>query len=189
MNTWQSFSLGSITTILLLGIIILIATPLRGEPIELSPSGTPVPIMVYVSGSVESPGVYTLPYGSRTVDAVLAAAGLSTDADTNALNMAKILQDGDRIHVPDILMDNINSDHGNVPDEPELSDTGGPPLNLNNASVDDLVQLPGIGDIKAQSIVKYREENGRFQTIEEIMEVDGIGQTIFDRINKLIKVD
>ena len=56
-------------------------------------------------------------------------------------------------------------------------------MNLNNASVDDLVQLPGIGDIKAQSIVKYREENGRFQTIEEIMEVDIWAR---DRVLKII---
>lgn len=161
------------------GVIFLVTRPPRGEPIILLPAPTPGPITVYVSGSVMQAGLYALPLGSRVNDAIQAAGGFSPEANTEGINLAEILEDGDQVSVPASIpnQDGI----GIIPSSPTLVD-------INAATLDQLDSLPGIGPVTAQSIIDYRITNGRFKHVEDLLEVDGIGQATFDKIKDLITV-
>ncbi|MEZ4645603.1 MAG: helix-hairpin-helix domain-containing protein [Chloroflexota bacterium] len=173
----------------------------RPVPIEIIsplPTWTPVPtatsgpIRVFVNGEVVSPAVYTLPPGSIAGDVVEAAGGFTAQADTAVINLAFPLQDGIQIYVP--AMGEAAAAATDVMTLPEtrntdipLADTGAL-VNINTASLEELDALPGIGPSTAQKIIDYREENGRFATIEDIMNVSGIGTSKFEQIQLLITV-
>ncbi len=157
------------------GLILMLANPRRGEAIELSAVPSPAPLLVHVSGAVQNAGLYELPLGSRAQNAVDAAGGLLDDADTDRINLARVLVDGQQVHVP-----MQGEDIGEV-----LSF----PLNINLASVEQLSQLPGIGPITAQAIVNYRDSNGPFRRSEDIQNVSGIGPNTFQSIEELISTD
>jgi len=164
------------------GVLLLVTSPPRGEPIVLLPAPTPAPITVYVSGSVNQAGLYALPFGSRVNDAIQAAGGFNVQADIGAINLAEILQDGEQINVPEIIP--IQAGNGvfrSLPGTNLLVD-------INTATLEELDTLPQIGPITAQSIIDYRVTNGPFATIEDLLEVDGIGQVTFDKIKDLIRV-
>ncbi len=195
MKTWQSILLGIVSGLLISGAIILIIAPPRGKPIELSPLPTPAPLVVYITGSVTHPGVYSLPRLSRVSNAIEAAGGLLPDADQTAINLAAKLSDGQKIVVPKINAPVIGL-AGSTPDaQPASSQPGAStpssdnPLDLNAATLEQLDLLPGIGPTRAADILAYRNQHGSFKTIDEIMEVSGIGQTTFDRIKAMIYVD
>lgn len=133
-------------------------------------------IFVYVCGAVNCEGVYELPSGSRIYQAIEAAGGFCADADTKVINQAEILEDEERIYVPVI---------GEVV-ETESNDTG--KININKASKDELMTLPGVGESRAESIIKFREKQGAFGSIEDIMQVSGIKEGLFEKIKDLITV-
>lgn len=177
-------------------IILLVSAPPRGQPIVLktqntlylagTPSLTPTmeSIIVHVMGEVKSPGLLTIPEDSRVNDAILSAGGLTELADVDRLNLAAILKDGTRIYVPavgEILPEDITNDL--------LSETDPDLVNINLADRDELADLPGIGLVKADAIIAYRTSQGDFLNIEEILNVPGIGESIFDQIKDLIKVE
>jgi competence protein ComEA len=175
-QSWQKSLLNILFGLLIGGLVLLIASQPRGAPIELDPIPTVAPITVHVAGSVQTPGVYELPQGSRVKDAVQAAGGLSTEANPTSINLAGLLRDGQQVFVDQ---------------KPAVSPTLNPSerqglVNINTASSIELMTLPGIGETRAQDIIKYRQENNGFQNIEELLNVKGIGQTTFNNLKSLV---
>jgi len=152
------------------------------EIIEPSPTSLPTPVQlaVYVTGAVVDPGVYRLLEGSRVEEALEAAGGPTAEADLNRVNLARMVHDEDQIYVPAIGEEN--------PPLPSGSSSEGDLVNIDTASAAELETLPGIGPILAQGIIDHREAHGRFDAIEEIMEVRGIGEGVFEEIRELITV-
>lgn len=145
---------------------------LRGRVFsDKSPLVSETVLIVHVAGAVKKPGVYTLPAGSRIQDAINAAGGPLAEADIHRLNLADILIDGRKVHVP--IMNN------NQPEEDGL-------VNINTADAKELETLPNIGPARAQKIIEYRESHGPFTSIEEITKVSTIGPKIFESIKDLI---
>lgn len=151
-------------------------------------------IYVHVTGEVHLPGLYKLPNGSRVADAINLAGGATSNADIDSLNLASRLKDGDKIVVPKKSEEGAASQSGasnlnNQNQAINFSSSGNSPkININTASAKELESLPGIGPVLAQRIVDYRTQKGGFQTIEEIMEVSGIGEKKFQAIKDLITV-
>jgi competence protein ComEA len=169
------------------GLLSLAFGPPRGAAVQLLPPPSPQPLSVHVSGAVSSPGVYSLPAGSRVQDAIQAADGLLPDANPNSLNLAAFLEDGVKLIVPFVVPTSAGITQGEA--SPALAPTPGFPININSASLEDLDRLPGIGPVKAQSILTYREANGPFSKIEDIIDVSGIGTATFENIKDLIIVE
>ncbi len=189
MNTWKSLALGIVIGLLISGAILLIVLPPRGQPLTLSNPPTPPAITVYVTGAVIHPGVYNLPRLSRVNDAVKSAGGFSPTADQTAVNLAAVLEDGSEILVPTIAESlAATGTAANSKKIPQSSPVVNFPININTASVSSLQDLPGIGATKAQAIVTYRQENGPFTKIEDIMDVPGIGSGLFAQLKNLITV-
>lgn len=169
--------------LLMAGVVIYVRrpTPQLIEIIEPSPTSVPTPVQlaVYVTGAVVSPGVYYLPEGSRMEQALQAAGGAAADADLNRVNLAQKLRDEQQVYVPKMGEEN--------PPVPSSS-AGGGLININSASAAELETLPGIGPTLAQCIVDHREANGPFAAIEDIMDVRGIGEGVFEGIRDLVTV-
>jgi competence protein ComEA len=166
------------------GAVIYVRRPAT-QPIEIvEPSLTPVPssiaLAVYVTGAVLNPGVYYLPEESRVQDALEAAGGPTVNADLDRVNLAQRVHDEDQIYFPEVGEENVPS--------ASRGGSGEGLININTASAAELERLPGIGPVLAQSIVDYRQAHGPFGTVEEIMEVQGIGQGVFEDIRELITV-
>ena len=166
--------------------VLLVATRRpSGQPAQLLPAPTAVALRVHVSGAVANPGVYSLPARSIVQDALTAAGGALPVADTSRLNLARLLEDGDQVLVPETLSsDALQSGMGPAP--AAITAGQGGIININTASAQELETLPRIGPALAQRIVDYRLTNGPFGAVEEIMDVTGIGQATFDQIKDLI---
>ena len=173
-----TISIGVMIGLLLSAVILIVSGRPRGTAVVLLPSATPGNILVDVSGAVNAPGLYEVSPGSRVADAVKAAGGLSSDAQMTNLNLASPLQDGQKVYVPS-TSDPITFDP--LDNENQI-------ININAASLAELATLPGIGEGRAADIITYRQNNGAFDTIDEIMNVPGIGQGIFDQIKDRITV-
>lgn len=146
-----------------------------------APSATPAPILVYVTGAVNSPqNTYTLPYGSRVQDAIDAAGGLTDDADLERVNLAGIVRDGDQVHVPILGEDTAEI----LPTE-----SGGGIVFINSASLEELMTLPNIGAATAQAILDYRDANGRFESLEDLDNVSGIGAGTLEELAPLVSFE
>ena len=174
-------------------------------------------IYVDVKGAVKKPGVYKLEAGSRVIDVINKSGGLSKDANTSVLNLSKKLEDGNVIVVytndyieerkkqevvieyieKDCVCPETNNDACikeediiiNNPENEENDDTSNDKkISLNTATVEELMTLPGIGESKAVDIINYVQQNGRFETIEEIKEVKGIGNALFEKIKDYITI-
>ena len=145
---------------------------------------TPTTILVYVSGAVKTPDVYSLPAGGIVKDALLAAGGAADDADLDRINLAAPLSDRMQVHVPR---------KGEPAPSPGASFSGGAPpttpIDINTAALEQLDTLPGIGPAIAQRIIDYLAANGPFKSIEQIKEVNGIGDALFEKIKNLITVE
>lgn len=159
-------------------------------------------ICVYVCGQVRMPGVYRLTGAPRVCDAVEAAGGFSADAGQEYWNLAAIVEDGAMIYIPtkdeaamyqEAGFENFGGQQasqgftGLAGSEQKTEDADGK-VNLNSADLVMLMTLPGIGESKAQSIIDYREQNGRFSSIEDVMNVDGIKNGLFQKIKEKITV-
>ena len=161
------------------------------EPrIETEPS-----IAVYVCGAVNCPGVYELSASARVYQAVEAAGGFRDDADQEWVNQAQFLQDGGKIRIYTRLetdqMRQEGLEEGSVLPEGQDAQTeqaGESSVNLNTATREELMTLPGIGEAKADAVIAYREENGGFSSPEEIMNISGIKEAVFSQIKDRITV-
>ncbi len=144
-------------------------------------------ISVYVCGAVQKEGVYELPDGSRVIDAIEASGGMTEVAHTSHLNQAEKVVDGQKIcvyTVEEVEQGNAVAKDSLV-DEKESSGK----VNINTASKEELMKLSGIGEAKADSIISYREEEGEFESIESIMEIEGIKEGVFNKIKEEISVN
>ncbi|MCR5357679.1 MAG: helix-hairpin-helix domain-containing protein [Lachnospiraceae bacterium] len=145
-------------------------------------------VTVYVCGAVTHPGVYELEDGSRVVDAIYASGGMSTEADRDYINQAMLLKDGDKVYIPTCEETAQAGDSGinsgnlsGMQDEPDK-------VNINTADAKELMTLPGIGEAKAALIIEYRENNGGFDSIEDIMKISGIKEGMFNKIKDRIRI-
>lgn len=140
-------------------------------------------VTVHVAGDVKKPGVITLAAGSRVTDAIEAAGGFGADADTSAINLARILNDGEQILVP-VKGEAPPAAHGSGP----AGEAGGPgtKIPLNTADVTALETLPGVGPATSAAIIKYRDENGPFSSIDQLDDVPGIGPATLERLRPLV---
>lgn len=161
-------------------------------------------IIVDVKGAVKNPGVYELTNGSRVHDAIKMSGGLTNKGDTSVINLSKKLEDEMVIIVytkDEVKALNKNNEIIKYVDKecvcPKI--TNGACINdnnsnetkkisLNNATLEELQTLPGIGESKALEIINYRKENGGFKTIEELMNISGIGQSTFEKIKDLVTI-
>lgn len=136
-------------------------------------------ILVYVCGAVQEPGVVTLEADSRVVDAIALAGGMSAQADEDYVNLAARLTDGEKIYIP-------TKEETAQWESAEACDTK---VNINTADKEALCTLPGIGESKAEDIINYRQENGSFRQLEELMNVPGIKENLFEKIADKIKLE
>ena len=146
-------------------------------------------IMVHISGQVHNPGLLELTSGDRINDAVELSGGLKNEADTDRINLSKKVQDEEKIYIPKIgeEVEPIQISQALGTSESSASNGSDDMVDINNCTKELLVTLPGIGDITAEKIIKYREEF-KFQKIEDIMEVSGIGDKKFEAMKDLIVV-
>ena len=139
-------------------------------------------ICVYVCGQVQAPGVYYLDAGSRICDAVSAAGGCLDTADTCAVNQAERLVDGSRIYIPQEGETAVSISMGDMEQADGL-------VHLNRADKETLMTLPGIGETKADAILEYRDSHGGFTKKEELMDIPGIKDGVFRKIEDYITVE
>ena len=167
-------------------------------------------IKVDIKGSVQSPGVYELDEDSRVIDLINMAGGLLKDSNTELINLSMKLKDEMTIIIysnkeidnykknnnkKEIVYievekcpDKINDACINKTTESKNSDKLDNKISINNASIQELVKIPGVGEAKAKDIVSYREKNGLFKAIEDIKQVSGIGDSLFEKINDNITI-
>jgi competence protein ComEA len=190
MKTILYIVIGVLLGLLLAGGVWLAARAPQGEGVELRPAPTPEPIQVHVAGAVVRPGLYDLPEGSRVMDAIEAAGGLVAEADKNGLNLAAHVEDAQKLEVPFVsgYIPEANQGFAVISDGTSSPLAGERLININAASLQELDQLPGIGPTTAQKIIAYREENGPFARIEDIVNVSGIGSATYEDIKDLITV-
>ncbi len=143
-------------------------------------------VCVYVCGSVNQPGVYRLDENARLYEAIEAAGGMQEDAAQETINQAREVVDGERIYVPS----KEELENGTVALEPGMQKEGNTDgkIDINTAGKEELMTLPGIGQSKAELILSYRESKGRFGKIEELMEIEGIKEGVFNKIKDKIIV-
>lgn len=149
-------------------------------------------IVVHITGEVKKEGVVYLEEGSRVVDAIKKAGGETKEADLSQVNLAYVLQDGQKIYIPNKNEKISAYTSENMGDNIEQNNTTtkkeGAKVNINTAGVEELDQLPGIGPAIAQRIIDYRNEHGEFKKVEDIQEVKGIGDAKFSEIKDSITV-
>jgi len=173
----------------------IIISPPKPTPTAV-PTETPGPMQVFVNGAVVQEAVYTLPAGSLAQDAIEAAGGFADDANVTVVNLAQPMFNGAQVYVPFNVENNATptavilteSDTNSGLSKQASPSTEGV-VNINNADATQLETLPGIGASTAEKIIPFRDENGRFVTIEEIMNVPGIGEGKFDQLRDLITVE
>lgn len=148
--------------------------------LEAPTPAAPSELIVYITGAVARPDVYRLPIGARVKDAVIAAGGLRPEAAADQVNLAAPLSDAGHVHIPALS------------EAPALSDAlaaAGPALlDLNQASVVALQDLPGIGQVLAERIIARRDEQGPFKQVEDLRTVSGIGDKLYAQIAPLVTV-
>ena len=151
-------------------------------------------ITVDIEGAVENPGVYTIEEDLRLDNLIKIAGGLKEIAETKGLNKAMKLQDGGYYYIFSIgEKDNgeiavYNSEGSYSTTEESASHRGDGKININTASLESLQLIPGVGEVKAASIVQYREKNGGFNTLEELKNISGIGEKTFEKLRDYIDI-
>jgi competence protein ComEA len=178
---------GILFGLFLAALVWIVSRSPSGEAVILRPAPTEKPVVVYITGAVPRPGVYALPKNARVQDAISAAGGFLAEAEKSQINLAALIEDGEKLDIPYI--------EGALP----VLGTPGPTVvsvttelvNINTASFDELNSLPVIGETLAQRIIDYREQNGPFLGIEDLANVQGmprVGTANWDRLKDLITV-
>jgi competence protein ComEA len=165
----------------LAGGIALLVRRDTGRGVEITLPQQAAQVTVQVSGAVTQPGVYTLPQGARLGDAVRAAGGLAPDGDADRMNLAAPLRDGERYQVPR-AGETASAGVTSAQAQSEL-------VNLNTATQQQLEALPGIGEVRAQAILDYRRRFGLFRSVDDLLNVSGIGPATVDRLRPLVAVE
>lgn len=144
-------------------------------------------IKVYVTGEVNSPGVIELEEGARIEDAIEGAGGIKAEANLKDINLAYEVSDGEKIYIPNLAEMET--------EEPEIQQssngagtTSNSKVNINKATSAELTTVPGIGESTAKKIIAYRDENGKFKSVEDIKNVSGIGDSKYEKIKDYISV-
>ena len=166
-----------------------VAAPVEGSGVAVagvaaSPSASPVPIIVDITGSVRQPGVYEFAQGDRVIDAVERAGGAKSNADLTTLNLAALLTDGTQIVVPKQGAAGAVGATGSG----DTSASAGGIVNINTATATEFETLSGIGEVLAAAIVDYRTENGPFTSVDELEDVSGIGPSTLEEIRDQVTV-
>ncbi|HSD83296.1 MAG TPA: helix-hairpin-helix domain-containing protein [Anaerolineae bacterium] len=155
---------------------------LQPRPTTEPATSTPATVNVYVTGAVNKPDVYALPLNSIVKDAITAAGGVTADADLDRINLATRLADQMQIYVP------RKGEAVPPPSSDSAPKATAEKININTASVEELDKLPSIGPSIAKAIIDYRTKNGPFKKIEDINNVKGIGDALFEKIKDQITV-
>ena len=166
-----------VTTVLATGVPVVSA----------SPTATPTPrvVIVHVVGDVRRPGVVQLPLGARVADAIRRAGGLKPGTDTPAVNLARVLTDGEQIVVGESVPGAAVTGDSSAPAATASSTS---PLDLNSATIEQLDTLPGVGPVLAARILEWRTAHGRFASVDELREVSGVGERRFAELSPLVRV-
>lgn len=140
-------------------------------------------LVVHVAGAVNAPGVYQLADGSRVIDAVAAAGGFAADANPDAVNLAALVADSERVYVPadGEAVTPVATVAGGAPEEVW-------PININSADAARLEDLPGVGPATAAAIIAHRDQKGPFASVDQLADVRGIGPAKLDAIRTLVTV-
>jgi competence protein ComEA len=156
-------------------------------PIVIEDAAATLPVVVEMRGEVETPGVYELSPGARLQDAIAAAGGLSEEADLSTVNLARRLRDGELIVILALPMP------GSTPMVPSTDTREGTSadeslakININTATTQELEALPGVGEVIAARIVAYREQNGPFRSVDDLIHVEGFSDRAIDEIRDLV---
>lgn len=152
-------------------------------------------IYVDIKGAVRCPGMYQLEHGTRVYDVIQAAEGLTDDAASDTINLARLLEDQMMIYIPTLGEVEANVTHSNnLTDQPnfllpQTESAGSSDLvNINSADQAQLETLPGIGPAKAQAIIQYRQDFGSFKNVQDLLEVSGIGEKTFKQLEDMVTV-
>jgi competence protein ComEA len=195
----RRLGLGAAVVVVIVALAVTVAIGiLRGAsaPVEqvtigeqATDAATPASLYVHVSGAVAEPGLYVLGDGARVVDAVAAAGGFAPDADAAAVNLARPVSDGEQLHVPAMGAAPAAGEGGGPASGAGASGgADGGRVDLNTADVAALDTLPRIGPAIAQRIVDWREANGRFTAVEDLLAVPGIGDKMLEALRELVTV-
>jgi competence protein ComEA len=190
MRRWREaawpLAFGVVFGLFAAGILFVVCSPPRGVPVSLAPPPSPSPYSVYVSGAVQNPGVYLLHRDSRVQDALLAAGGILPEANEQALNLASLITDGARLHVPvQSLPKEVDGQVVVYVGDPAQAGL----VNINTAGPTELETLPGIGPALAARIIAFREENGAFALVDDLINVPGIGPVKLKGLKDLVVVE
>lgn len=199
-------TIGAAVVLLLVGLVVAVlvaAVGPRGSTVTIAPEPAPaVPelpdetasgaaIFVHLLGAVQRPGLYQLRAGDRAIDAVAAAGGFAPTADQAQLNLARPLSDGEQIYVP-AVGETPPPGSGTVgvgsPGRAGGAGTAGGKVNLNTADIAALDTLPGVGPATAKAIIDWRDANGRFTAVEDLLSVTGIGDKTLAELRDLVTV-
>ncbi len=152
----------------------------------------PPPIFVHIDGAVEKPGVYEVPAGQRLFGA-LELAGVLPEADLSSLNLASVLRDAQKVHVPingEAPQSQTSSQSGQGGGQPYADVAQTPfPINVNTATQAELEELPGVGPVIARAIIARREAVGPFQRPEDLKDVNGIGDRVFEKLSPYVTIE
>lgn len=164
----------------------------REEDINKSANNKSEEIIVHIGGEVKTPGVFSFPQGVRLIDAISVAGGETTQAALDQINLARILNDGEHIIIPSYL-NPVNSTDNSINNSTDNSITNNIinsniKINLNQAGLQELSTLTGIGIVRAEAIIEYRDNYGGFKDIKEIMNVSGIGIQTYNNIKDDITI-
>lgn len=151
-------------------------------------------VTIYISGEVKNPGVVELKYDARLADGVDLCGGLTEDANLNGINLAMKIKDEGHYIIPKVgeeTADTVTNDNeyrneNNTLNEPESNNDN--KININTADLSELDSLPGFGQVTAQKIIEYRQEHTKFNSIEELMNIKGIGEKKFNNVKDYIYV-
>ncbi|MFI5425677.1 helix-hairpin-helix domain-containing protein [Aeromicrobium sp. UC242_57] len=156
------------------------------SPTTTSPTDAAVELVVDVTGKVRRPGIVTLPKGSRVYQAIEAAGGLRGKVDTTSINLAREVTDGEQILVGIAPVEGHDQAAGGGQ---ASGGTSAPAkVNLNTATAEQLDGLPGVGPVTAQAILAWRDDNGRFATVDDLLDVKGIGEATLAELRDLVIV-
>lgn len=159
-------------------------------PIVIEDAAATLPVVVEVRGEVEAPGVFELAPGARLQDAIAAAGGLTREADLSTVNLARRLRDGELVVILALsaagstpMIPAAGAGDTAAADDPRVK------ININTAAADALEGLPGVGEVTAARIIAFREQNGPFRSVDDLIHVQGISDRTIDGFRELVTTE